>query len=206
MEFKVILYIVGGVAYFIYTAVKAAKERQADKAGNDKPKPVQAPTTNPFEEITRELKRKQNEQEAQQRRDVQQPKHIPASVREISNEARRIQNDIESKKRRDQQQAELVTKSKPFDGKGKGKDILIHEKKGKQFQEGISNYESTYERELTAEDKIVRGDLKIENEGVYRIESMAEQEAREAAELANTAYSFNAREAIIGSIILERKF
>lgn len=204
MEFKVILYIVGGVAYFIYTAVKAAKDKQAQNA--DKPKPVQAPAANPFEEITRELKNRRIEQEAQKRRDTQQPKHIPAPVGEVSNQTRRAQNDIESKKRRDLQQSELVTRKQPFDGKVKAKDVLVHEKKSAIFQEGVSNYESTYERELTAEDKIERGNLKISNEGVYRIETIEEQMARENAERASASYNFDARDAMIGSIILERKF
>lgn len=178
MEFKVILYIIGGIGYFVYTIVKARKQQAEDAAkSQSKPvanKPVQPPTANPFEEITRELKRKQAEADAR-RAATQQAQTRPKPV----------------------------TKTKPA---VKPTEVLVREKKSTVFEEGVSNYESTYEREQTAEDKIVRGNLKIENEGVYKIESITEQEAREAAEKANPSYNFNAREAIIGSIIMERKF
>lgn len=72
------------------------------------------------------------------------------------------------------------------------------------FEEGRSNFESVYQRPFTDEEKIERGTLKVANEGIYKIETAEEAEAR--AEQEQTAYQLNAREAVIGSIILERKF
>lgn len=201
------LYVIGGIGYVIYSVYKAAKNK-AEENPSVSPKPNTQPKANPFEEIAKELKRKQAEADARRWQVEQQAKaNKPAPMREISNEAQRAQNDIESKKRRDQQQGELVTKKRPFDGKvKKAPDVLVHEKKSSLFQEGVSNFESTYEREQTAEDKIVRGDLKVSNEGVYRIESIEEAEAREAASQIGTSFTFDARNAVISSIILERKF
>lgn len=173
MEAKVIFYVLAGIGYLIYSAYKAVKENN-EKKQQQQQKPVQPSVTNPFEEITRELKRKQAEAEAK-RRQIPQPQAKPKQA----------------------------TKTRPA---VKPSDVLVHEKKSTLFQEGVTNYESTYERELTAEDKIVRGNLKVENEGVYRIETIEEQEARETTQNSSAAYKFDPRNAIIGSIILERKF
>lgn len=167
MEFKVIIYIVIGIIYFIYTALKKKEE---DTPATGKQKPVTPPAYNPLEEVMKEIQRKQAAEQA--KKTIQQkPKPTP----------------------------------KPQQVRTTGKDVLLHEKKVAAFQEGTGSLESVYERELTDEEKIERGNLKIENEGVYKIESMEELEARESRQQ-SYAYNFDARNAIISSIILERKF
>jgi hypothetical protein len=155
MEFKVILYVIGGIGYFIYTVVKKAQEDKANKktvtpqAETQPPaKPVTPPAANPLDDIMREIKRKQAELEAK--------KPVP---------------------------------------KPQAKPLTTQKQKG-VFQEG------NYERDLTPEERIERGKLKIENEGIYKIKTLEEADNEEAAE----AFQFDARNAIIGSIILERKY
>jgi len=188
MEFKVIVYILGAVIYFIYNARKKALEKQQEV-------PRQEETTvsppNPLEDIMREMKRKQMEYEAQQKaerptKSTAKPQQ-PATVTTYT-------------KSTPKQKPQPAAKAKV-----KGKDILLHERKPTYFEEGVTNYNSIYERELTEEEKIMRGDLKIEDEeGIYRIESIEEVEARSEKEEAG--YPLHLREAVIGSLILERKF
>jgi hypothetical protein len=167
MEFKVILYVIGGIGYFIYTVVKKAQEDKANKktvtpqAETQPPaKPVTPPAANPLDDIMREIKRKQAELEA--KKPVPKPQAKPLTTQ---------------------------TQKQP-------KEILIHQKQKGVFQEG------NYERDLTPEERIERGKLKIENEGIYKIKTLEEADNEEAAE----AFQFDARNAIIGSIILERKY
>ena len=174
MEAKVIFYVLAGIGYVIYSVYKAATKKGEDAPAPNAPKQVQPKAANPFEEISRELKRKQAEADA-----------------------KRWQMEQQAKAKK--QAPKVKTSTKPA-------DLLVHEKKSTLFQEGVSNYESTYERPLLEEDKIERGKLKVENEGVYRIESIEEEEARKAASQTGTDYTFDARNAIISSIILERKF
>lgn len=167
MEFKVIIYIVIGIIYFIYTALKKKEE---DTPATGKQKPVTPPAYNPLEEVMKEIQRKQAAEQA--KKTIQQkPKPAP----------------------------------KPQPVRSSTKDVLLHEKKVATFQEGMGSIESVYERELTDEEKIERGNLKVANEGIYKLESIEEIEAREKKEQAYE-YSFDARSAIISSIILERKF
>lgn len=168
MEFKVIIYIVIGIIYFIYTALK--KKEETPVTGTGKQKPVTPPAYNPLEEVMKEIQRKQAAEQA---------------------------------KKTIQQKPKPTLKPQP--ARTTGKDVLLHEKKVAAFQEGSGSLESVYERELTDEEKIERGNLKIENEGVYKVESMEELEARESKQQ-SYAYNFDARNAIISSIILERKF
>lgn len=177
MEFKVVVYIVGAVIYFIYNARKKALEKQ-QSAPEQEEKTVNAP--NSLEDIMRELKRKQMEYEASQQKKETATSYLP--------------------------KPKVKTQSKPVaKQKAKSKDILIHERQPALFEEGQTSFEAVYERELTEEEKIVRGNLKLEDEeGIYRIESIEEAEARAEKEERN--YSFHLREAVIGSLILERKF
>jgi hypothetical protein len=65
MEFKVIIYIIAGVLYFLYTMGKRAeakkKEAMPRNLEEDSPppamKPVAPPVANPLEDIMREIKR-----------------------------------------------------------------------------------------------------------------------------------------------------
>lgn len=84
------------------------------------------------------------------------------------------------------------------------KEILIHEKKKATFGEG-ANDAPVYERELLESEKTVRGDVRLKNEGIYRVETM--EEARALADDTTTAdYEFDAKQAFIGSLIFEKKF
>ncbi|MCW5908522.1 MAG: hypothetical protein KIS94_11735 [Chitinophagales bacterium] len=171
MEFKVVIYIILGILYFIYSVSQKRKEQQQATPQPQKEKPITPPAYDPLKEIMKEIQRKQAEEQA--RKTIKQkPKPAYAET------------------------------SKPV--KTKGRDVLLHEKKVTTFQEGMGSLESVYERELTEEEKIERGTLKIQNEGAYKIESIEEAEAKEAQQ--SYAYEFDARNAVISSIILERKF
>ena len=97
-----------------------------------------------------------------------------------------------AKKAATQQPKPLTT----FQQKKEPKELLIHQKQKGVFAEG------NYERGLTDEEKIERGKLKIENEGIYKIKSVEELEVEES----DAAFQLNMRDAIVGSVILERKF
>lgn len=170
MEFKVIVYIVIGIIYFIYSVSKKKAEENQTPVGPAKQKPVTPPAFNPLEEVMKEIQRKQA---AEQARKTIQQKPKPAA------------------------------QTKPL--KTKGRDVLVSEKKVTAFEEGIGSMESVYERELTDEEKIERGNLKIQNEGAYKIDTLEEAAAKEQNQR-SYEYEFDARNAVISSIILERKF
>lgn len=167
MEFKVIVYIIVGIIYFIVSMKKKADEQKA-KAPKTQPE-IKPSTRNPIEQILEEIKKQQ-----------------------AAEAAKKLQ-------------------SKPVAKTTTSKSTPLVKKVGKStvgtiaaFEEGRSNFESAYQRPLTDEEKVERGTLKVANEGIYKIETIEEAEAR--AEQEATAYQLNAREAVIGSIILERKF
>ena len=112
---------------------------------------------------------------------------------EIMREIKRQQAEAEAKKKAAAPQPKPLT---TFQQKKEPKEILIHQKQKGVFMEG------NYERGLTDEEKIERGKLKIENEGIYKIKSVEEMEAEESG----AAFQLDARNAIIGSIIFERKY
>lgn len=157
MEFKVVIYIVGAVLYFLYTAYQKSQEQKKNTT-TPTAKPVAPPAAKGFEEILRELQQKQQQATAQAN-----PVYKP-------------------------------TKSASAYQPKKQKEILVHQKQPGVFAEG------NYERNLTEEEKIERGKLKIENEGIYKIQSAEEQETE------TTGYNLDVRQALIGSFILERKF
>ena len=160
MEFKVIVYIIIGVIYFIHSLYKKAEEKKnaVPSPGDSTPKPVSPPS--PLTDFKREIKKIQEEMEAKKREILEQPKPLK------------------------------VTPPK------QQKEMLVHQKKKGLFEEG------NYERDLTDEEKIERGKLKIENEGIYRIKSAEEMEEEEL----NAAVDLDLRKAVIGSVILERRF
>lgn len=175
MEFKVIVYVVLGILYFLYTIGKKVQEGKK-QSGNapqttdtesgqqSKPEyqPVSPPVANPLDEIMREIKRKQAEADAQKAKAVLQQAKAAANPK---------------------------TKQQP-------KEMLVHQKQKGVFAEG------NYERDLTDEEKIERGKLKIENEGIYKIKSVEETGVEES----ESAFNLDIRNAIIGQVILERKF
>ena len=112
---------------------------------------------------------------------------------EIMREIKRKQAETEAKKKAATPQPKPLT---TFKQKKEPKELLIHQKQKGVFMEG------NYERGLTDEEKIERGKLKIENEGTYKIKSAEEMEAEES----DAAFQLNMLDAIIGSVILERKF
>ena len=176
MEVKVILYIVIGIIYFLYTIGKRIEEKKKDSAAapaeHTPPvsKPVSPPAVNPMEDILREIRRKQAEMEAQ--RKVTAP--IPKPV-------------------------QITTPKKPQ------KEILVREVKSARMGEGTSDYEPVFEREPTEEEKIHRGNIRLKNEGIYKVQTIEEAKAASDAER-DYVFALNAREAFIGSIIFEKKF
>lgn len=183
VEFKVIVYIVIGVLYFLYSLGKKAQEKE--KAAPKKPAaPASPDAPNPLDEILQEIKRKQAELERQQN----SPKKPPVTPQ------------------KPKPQPLQKPKPKPAQAIKTGKDVLLHEKRASFYEEGVTNAFSSYERELTAEEKIERGTLYLENEGAYKTESIMEMEAREKQEMEDSKFIFEPRDAIISSIVLERKF
>lgn len=183
MEFKVIVYIIIGVLYFLYSLGKKAQEKE--KAAPKKPSTTSSPNApNPLDEILQEIKRKQAELERQQNL----PKKPTATPQ------------------RTKPQPTQKPKPKPASTLKTGKDVLLHETRTSAYEEGVTNAFSSYDRELTAEEKIERGNLRVENEGAYKTESIAEMEAREKQEIEDSKFTFDPRNAVISSIVLERKF
>lgn len=114
-------------------------------------------------------------------------------LEDIMREIKRKQAETEVRKKVSLPQPQPLT---TFQQKKEPKEILIHQKQKGIFMEG------NYERGLTEEEKIERGKLKIENEGIYKIKSVEEMEVEES----DAAFQLNIRDAVIGSVILERKF
>lgn len=169
MEPKVIIYIVIGILYFLYSMSKKAEEKKA-VGTPPKQKPVTPP--NPLGDIFQEIKRMQAAEEAK-RKPVEKPvvKAMPTAPLVID----------------------------------KGSEVFLHERKIKTDLLDGTWEETVYERDITPEEKSDAGKLKLANEGIYKIETIEEAEAREMQEY-QLSYKFNARDALIGSIILERKF
>ncbi|GEM_PF-1852089 len=177
MEIKFIIYIVGGILYFLYKktqddkkAVPPPQPKTEEQQAAPEPKPVRPPANNPLEELRREAKRRQDALEAQKKLST------PAAPQPILSS----------------QKTNIP------------KDIFLHEKKKATFGEG-ANDAPVYERGVNAPEKIVRGDVRLKNEGIYRVETMEEARAL-ADDAAFEEYEFDAKQAFIGSVIFERKF
>lgn len=153
MDFKVILYIIFGIGYFIYTSYTKAKEEEAKKT----PKAPKQPST--FDEVMKRI-----QQELQEKSQPTMPK--PA---------------INTPK-----------KQESFSSKNKG---LLQEKAPYNYEEGFAE-EAKYERPLTSEEILYNERMKVIN---AKQEEIIQEETTEP-------YNFIAREAMIGSIIFERKF
>lgn len=163
MEFKVIVYIIIGIIYFIYSIKNKAKQTK-ENSPTESDKPVSPPVSS-WEDILKELQKKQEEATTKQ-----QPQSRMPTAREFKGAG-----------------AKMYPETKPTKAKA-------------------SDKKPAYKGVLTEESNIERGTLVLENEGVYKVESIQEMEAREKAEMEANAYRFDAREALIGSIVMERKF
>ncbi|MFN8288250.1 MAG: hypothetical protein U0V74_15955 [Chitinophagales bacterium] len=172
MEFKLIVYIIIGIIYFIYSVTKKKDDKKPVPQGKAKPVTPPSSASNTLEDILNEIKRKQAEQQKAQQQQTQPKPKVTTQP---------------------------VYRSKP------AKDVLVHEKKVKSMQEG-GNYESVFERELTDEEKVERGNIKLANEGIYKIETVEEAEARSLVEGTTSNLQMDPRDAFLGSIIFERKF
>ncbi len=85
-----------------------------------------------------------------------------------------------------------------------GKDLFVHQKKKATFGQGAEDA-PVYVHDVPAAEKVVRGDIQLKNEGIYRVETM--EEARELADKTEeSSYELDAKQAFIGSVIFERKF
>jgi hypothetical protein len=178
MEPKVILYIIIGIIYFVYSIYKKAQENKQASLPKDQSgqlpsspptsKPVSAPAANPLEDIMREIRRKQAEDEGRRKLTTAQPKPI------------------------------TVQKKKPFK-----QSVQVPPKS--TTDEGSTNYERVYERELTEEEKIHSGNIRLKNEGTYKVQTIEELQIESDANR-DYAFEFDMKQAIIGSIILERKY
>jgi cell division protein FtsN len=69
VEPKVIIYIVIGILYFIYSISKKAQEQKESQNANQPPAPksVSPPVAKPLQDIIREINRKQGEAEAKKK-------------------------------------------------------------------------------------------------------------------------------------------
>ena len=114
-------------------------------------------------------------------------------LEDIMREIKRKQAEVEAAKKAATTQPKSLT---TFQQKKEPKELLVHQKQKGVFAEG------NYERGLTDEEKVERGKLKIENEGIYKIKSAEEMDVEES----DAAFQLNMRDAVLGSIILERKF
>ncbi len=134
----------------------------------------------------------------------QKPVTPPGSFGDIFQEIKRMQAAEEAKKRPVEKPLvkPMPTAQPVID---KGKEVFLHERKVKTDLLDSTWEETVYERDATPEEKSDVGKLKLANEGIYKIETIEEAEAREMQEY-ELSYKFNARDALIGSIILERKY
>lgn len=174
MEFKVIIYIIIGVLYFLYTIGKKVEEKRRTSSPPDNTppvsRPVSPPVTNPLEDIMREIKRKQAAAEAQKKLSTPQPKPLTTY----------------------QQKKAL-------------KAIPVREVKRTALAEGTTDYEPVYQREVTEEEKIHSGNIRLENEGIYKVQTIEEAQ-QESDTNRDFAFELDARQAFIGSVIFERKY
>ena len=142
---------------------------------------------------------KQSKQQAPTADNTNTPSAKPVSppagnpLEDIMREIKRKQVATEAAKKAAMPQPKPLT---TFQQNKEPKEILVHQKQKGVFAEG------NYERGLTDEEKIERGKLKIENEGIYKIKTADEMNVEES----DAVFQINMRDAIIGSVILERKF
>ena len=178
MEHKVIIYIIVGIVYFLYSINKKVQEEKTkqtttpaeqDESSETPSKPVSPPTGNPLEDIMREIKRKQAEIESQKK--VAAPKQNPIPA---------------------MQQKEPEKKA------------LLRETKSTTASKGNVS-KPTYQRELKPEVKPPRENIRLENEGTYKIQTMEEAQTQSDAER-DYAFELDAKRAFIGSVIFERKY
>ena len=154
--------------------------------------------------IAKEEKRKREEAEEaeRKRKEAEDREKKMAEIAKLNaSERKRLEEEEAKRKQAEAEAAKKATtpQPKPLNApkqKPQPKEILIHQKQQGVFAEG------NYERGLTDEERIERGKLKIENEGIYKIKSVEEMDVEEA----NASFQLNMRDAIVGSVILERKF
>ena len=147
---------------------------------------------------------KKYQEDKERKREAPAPDNSTPAPKPVSPPVANPLEDIVREIKRKQAEADAAKKAatpqpKPlttFQQKKEPKELLIHQKQKGVFAEG------NYERGLTDEEKIERGKLKIENEGIYKIKSVEELEVEES----DAAFQLNMRDAIVGSVILERKF
>lgn len=188
-----VIFIIIAIVYYLYSKGKKAQEEQQQKqqrrttTGTSPYEQSQQPKNEKtIDEILRDLQ--QQIESANQPQQQAQPKQETYTTYSIPEE-----QVVEYKPVVEKQVEQYTSKST---------DILLHERKMRDmaYEEGKGGYEPVYERELTDEEKIERGNLKLQNEGAYKIETEEEIAAH------NEAYFFDARQALISSIILERPY
>jgi hypothetical protein len=124
---------------------------------------------------------------------------VAKPLEDIMREVKRKQAEIEAKKK--------LPAPKPFVSQQKKaeKEILVRQVKPATMGEGTSENQPVYERELTSEEKIPRGNIHLKNEGTYRVQTMEEAQT-ESDYHRDYVFELDARQAFIGSVIFERKF
>ncbi|MDW8274190.1 MAG: hypothetical protein RMJ53_08190 [Chitinophagales bacterium] len=159
MEIKVIVYIILGIAYFIYTFFFKDKKEASSKP----PVPKKPPTKN------------------------QTGKSV--TLPELVSEFEKIL------KERQKQQTETA-KPDILSKKTTDENFIVKEKKTVAYEEGQSSPEPVYERLLTDEELL--HEERMKNTSAYNLE----KEESSKSDL----FVFDAKQAIISAIILERKF
>jgi hypothetical protein len=130
------------------------------------------------------------------------PASKPVSPPDIFQEIKKIQAEIEAKKGHANPQSKPLSS---YQQKKTQKEILVREIKKETVAEGVSNYEPIYQRETTEEERIHKGDIRLKNEGIYKVQTIEELKTESEAN-AEYGYDLDGRQAFIGSIIFERKY
>ena len=138
-------------------------------------------------------------QTTQQPRPIKPPAYNP--LEEAGRELQRRQAAAEARKKAAMPERKPLLTAQKADTP---KDIFIREKKQATFGQGADDA-PVYEDELPVSAKMERRNIRLENEGIYKVETMEEARAL-ADQVAVSDYDFDAKQAFIGSIIFERKY
>lgn len=173
------MYAIAGVLYFLYTIGKKAQEKEKEEAA----------------------KRKAAQGDSAPKQVTVSPP-VAKPFDEVMREQKRQQAAKEAR------QKALEQKPKPLttfqQKKEQPKDIFIKEKKKATFGQGVLDA-PVYEDEVVENENNKRGDIRLVNEGIYKVQTMEEARA-EADVTAGADYEFDAKQAFIGSVIFERKY
>lgn len=187
-----VIFIIIAIVYYLYSKGKKAQEQEQQQRRN-------TTSTNPYGQSQQPKNEKTIDEIL---RDLQQQIET-ANQPQVQYQPQPKQDTITyTNEKQESVTFTPVAKKDSTQYTSASTDILLHERKLRDmaYEEGKGNYEPTYERDLTDEEKIERGNLKLQNEGAYKIETEEEIAAH------TETYIFDARQALIGSVVLERPY